>query len=237
MKTTLFSFYKSLLAALLLFISVAGWGQATLYSTNFGTNTSLVTGWSSSSTSSGWNASTSSASSTYTGASGGSNIVFNGTGTNGITHTLTYNNNLSTVGYTNITLLWGGRGTSTFNGDIIIEWSSNGTTWNKITYAYTKNGNAWALVNSGNRISLPSGAEEVSNLQFRFSAAATNNGNYRIDDFSVQGTATPTCAASTVSSTVSAVNNSTSGVDFSGSITNAGGGTNITERGFQYPLL
>lgn len=41
------------------------------------------------------------------------------------------------------------------------------------------------------------------------------------------------CAATTMSTTVSATQNITSDIDFSGSVTNAGGGTAITKRGFQ----
>ncbi|HQG39184.1 MAG TPA: hypothetical protein PLK15_08625, partial [Chitinophagales bacterium] len=136
----------------------------------------------------GWAAVTSSVSSGYTGASGGTNMIFNGTGPNGNIHTLTYNNNLTTVGYTGITVLWAGRGATSFNSNITFEWSINGTLWNSVSYSYSKNANSWALVNSGTAITLPIGAEGAANLQLRWSAAAANSGNYRIDDIKVQGT-------------------------------------------------
>ncbi len=86
-----------------------GWGQTTLYSENFGTTTTLPTGWTSSNTTNGWIGSTGSVSSGYAGASGGSNVLFNNLSAGSGPHTLTYSNSLSTVGYTNITVLWGGE--------------------------------------------------------------------------------------------------------------------------------
>lgn len=177
-------FYWSLMA---LFMLQLGWGQTTLLTENFGTSSSLPSGWTSSNLTNGWNANTSSPSSTYSGFSAGTNALFASLGTNGTTHTLTYNNSFSTVGYNSITVLWGGRGTTTFAGNITFQWSSDGINWNNITYTYTKNGNSWALINSGTRISLPAGTSGISNLRFRWSSASTNSGNYRIDDFTVQG--------------------------------------------------
>lgn len=184
------TFKKLLVAVTVVLVGIfSSNAQVTLYSENFGTTASVLpTGWTSSNTTNGWNTSTASVSSTYPGFSAGANMFFAGTGTNGVTHTITYANNLSTVGYNNITVLWGGRGTSAFNGTIVFQWSSDGTTWNNVSYTYTPNANAWALVNGATRITLPVGAEGVSNLRFRWSAASTNFGNYRIDDFSVQGT-------------------------------------------------
>ncbi|MDF2437580.1 MAG: Protein of unknown function precursor [Bacteroidota bacterium] len=177
-----------------------GVAQTSLYSENFGTTTTLPSGWVSSSTSAGWANSTASASTGYTGASGGGNALFNGTGTNGVSHTLTYSNSLSTVGYTGITVLWGGRGTSTFSQTVTFQWSSDGTSWNNVAYTNVTYNATWALVNGGTRISLPVGAEGLSNLRFRFTSTSANNGNFRIDDFSVQGTSS-TVATITVSPT------------------------------------
>jgi hypothetical protein len=171
----------------LILFSVVGWGQTTIFSENFGSTTTLPSGWISSNTTNGWNGSLASVSSTYSGFSAGANAFFSGTGTNGAVHTLTYSNNLSTVGYNSITILWGGRGTSSFNGVITFEWSSDGVAWNPATYTYAQAGNAWDLVNSGSRIALPVAAEGVANLRLRWSAASTNFGNYRIDDVTVQG--------------------------------------------------
>ncbi len=205
---------KMFYAFLMTLFSVWGWGQTTLYTTNFGSGTTLPQNWASSNTSNGWSPNTSNTSTGYTGASGNTNIQFNNTGTNGVTHTLTLSS-ISTVGYTDISVLWAGRGTSSFNKDVIFQWSTNGTTWNDVTYIYSKNANSWALVNNGNRIVLPQGAENVSNLRLRFSSSSVNSGNYKIDDFNVMGTV----SAPTVVPTVTASNFSgTVGVNFSQNI-------------------
>lgn len=167
-------------------IAVTAFAQTTLWSENFGTTSSLPTGWVSTSTTAGWNASTSSASSGYTGVSGGSNAVFAGTGPNGVVHTLTYSN-VSTVGYNNINIIWAGRGTASFAQNVTFQWSTDGSTWNDVTYTYSKNGNAWALVNGGIAIQLPVGVENSSTLSLRWSCTTSNSGNYRIDDVKVVG--------------------------------------------------
>ncbi|MDQ0592863.1 hypothetical protein QFZ37_001232 [Chryseobacterium ginsenosidimutans] len=162
--------------------------QTTLLSENFGTTTSLPTGWTSTNISAGWNASTASVSSGYVGVSGGSNAVFSGTGTNGVTHTLSYSN-LSTLGYNTITIIWGGRGTSAFAQNVDFQWSIDGTNWNNVTYTYSKNSGSWALVNGGVAIQLPVQAENTSTLSLRWSSVTSNLGNYRIDDVKVIGIA------------------------------------------------
>ncbi len=168
-------------------IAATSFAQTTLLSENFGTTSTLPTGWASTSTSNGWNGSTASASTGYAGSSGGANAVFAGSGSNGVTHTLTYSN-LSTVGYSNINIIWGGRGTNAFAQNIVFQWSTDGSTWNDVTYTYTKNGNTWALVNGGVAIQLPAQTENTSTLSLRWSSVTSNNGNYRIDDVKVVGT-------------------------------------------------
>ena len=171
----------------LIFFSIFCFGQTNILTETFGSTSTLPIGWNSSNTTNGWSGNISSPSSTYSGFSAGTNAIFNGFGPNGVTHTLTYSNNLSTVGYNSITILWGGRGTPGFNGVITFEWSPDGVTWNPVTYTYAQAGNVWDLVNSGSRIVLPSGAEGISNLRLRWSSATTNSGNYRIDDVTVEG--------------------------------------------------
>jgi hypothetical protein len=179
-------FLFSAIAMLLTSISI---GQTTLLSENFGTTVGTFSaGWTSSNTTNGFVASNLTASTGYTGSSGSVNARFNNTGTNGVVHTLTYSNTLSTVGYTAITVLWGARATATFSQPVTFEWSSNGTAWNAVAYTQVASNVTWALVNGGTRISLPAGAENVPNLRFRFSVTSNNNGNYQIDDFTVQGT-------------------------------------------------
>jgi len=154
----------------LIFISELVVGQSNILTETFGSSATLTSGWISSNTTNGWNGNISSSSNTYTGFSAGANAIFNGTGANGVVHTLTYSNNLSTVGYNTITILWGGRGSSAFNGVVTFEWSSDGVAWNPVSYTYTQAGNVWGLVNSGSRIALPSAAEGIANLRLRWSA-------------------------------------------------------------------
>jgi hypothetical protein len=190
--------FKKLLVAfiVLIFGVFSANAQVTLYSENFGTTASVLpTGWTSTNTTNGWNTSISSVSNTYPGFSAGANLLFNGTGTTGLVHTVTYANNLSTVGYNNITVIWGGRATAAFATPVTFQWSTDGTTWNAVTYTQVTANATWALVNGGTRITLPAGAAGVANLRFRWSAASPNNGNYRIDDFSVQGTLSGPVAA------------------------------------------
>jgi len=152
--------------------------QTTLYSQDFGTGTSWPTGWSSYS----WTVSTSNSSPTPT-FSGGSNASSSSSSS---TRTVYFNNNLSTVGYTNITILWAGR--RAHNKTVTCQWSINGYTWNNATFSDVSNNSTWAWVNGGTRISLPAGAEGATNLRFRWRYDSDGTaGRYRIDDFSVQG--------------------------------------------------
>jgi hypothetical protein len=161
--------------------------QTVLYVENFGTTASFPSGWSSSNTTNGWNMTTGSQSSGYTGASGGANVIFNNTGTAGNTHTLTYSNSLSTAGYKTITILWAARSSATFSQAVNFQWSSNGTTWNQVSFTNVTSNNVWAFVNGGTRIPLPAEAEEQPELMLRWSITVNNSGTYRIDDFSIQG--------------------------------------------------
>jgi hypothetical protein len=178
-----------LLLLALMGVSERGWGQVTLYTTDFGTTASTFpTGWTSSNTTNGFSLVTGTASTGYTGASGSGNAYFANTGSNGVVHTLTYSNSFSTIGYSSITIIWGARATATFAQPVTFQWSSDGTNWNNVTYTQVTSNATWALVNGGVRISLGAGAAGQSNLRFRFSITSNNSGNYRIDDFSVQGT-------------------------------------------------
>ena len=162
------------------------WGQVTLYSQNFGTTTTYPAGWSSSSTD--WQNSNVNSSSGYSGASGGSNAWFQNNNTT--PQTLTYSNNLSTVGYENISVLWGARLTPLVAITVVLSWSSDGSTWNNVSFTNVTNNSVWALVNGGTQISLPAGAAGIANLRLRWTATAasgTNNTSYRIDDLTVQG--------------------------------------------------
>ncbi|HEY0041103.1 MAG TPA: hypothetical protein VGB71_10595, partial [Flavisolibacter sp.] len=160
--------------------------QVSIYTTNFGTTTSFPAGWTASSAD--WTNKTDVVSSGYTGASGGSNPQFLN---NNITaSTLTYSNSLSTIGYQNITLLWGARRTGTATITVTLSWSADGSTWNNVGFTNVANDAVWNLVNGGTRIALPAGAAGIANLRLRLSATASASGantSYRIDDFTVQG--------------------------------------------------
>jgi hypothetical protein len=175
--------------------------QTTLLTQSFATS-SWPTGWSVS----GTNPPTlnnSNASSGYTGASGGYNVSFLDASTGN--KILTYNNNFSTVGYTNITVIWGGRRTGPATPAMDLYWSTDGSTWNgPVSQTQVGTGAVWALTNAGTSITLPVGAEGISNLRLKFQANMTTSAStssYRLDDITVTGLVactTPTTAASTI---------------------------------------
>lgn len=178
---------RALLFLMLVFGITALNGQVTLLAENFGTTAgTFPANWTSSNATNGFAAQTTSPSGVYLGASGSVNARFINNGTNGATHSLIYSS-LSTVGYSNITVLWGARATATFTQPVTFEWSTDGVTWNVQTYTQVANNATWSFVNGGTRIALPAGAANAPNLRFRFQITVNNNGNYQIDDFSVQG--------------------------------------------------
>lgn len=182
--------FKNLCPALLLvvlgFSGLTGWGQTTLYSQNFGTGAATPTGW----TIGNWTISTNTSSTTPT-FSGGSNAACSG---NNIPRSITFSNNLSTVDYTNITILWAAR--RAYDNSVTCEWSVDGSNWNTLTFDDVTYNSTWAWVNGGTRIELPAAAENAANLWIRWTYDSDKNtGSYRIDDFSVQGTPfIPNCA-------------------------------------------
>ncbi|TAE71429.1 MAG: gliding motility-associated C-terminal domain-containing protein [Bacteroidetes bacterium] len=162
-----------------------------LYAENFGTTTGgLPTGWTSSNSTDGWRRVTTTPSGTYTGASGGANITFANTGASGVSHTLTYANNLATTGaYTQVTVIWGARATNAFNQIVTFEWrNGNAGAWTNAPYTQVASNGNWALINANVRLNLV-GALGSTNLQFRFTVTSTSNSaiTYSIDDFSVVG--------------------------------------------------
>lgn len=172
--------------ALMLVFSSLGLGQTTLYTENFGTNSGAwPTGWTTDGLANTWTNPTpgSTPSTGYAGASGG-NCPSNGSG--GI-RTMTFGNNLSTIGFSNITVLWGARKSSSTSSNITCEWSINGTQWTTLSFTDVTNNGTWALVNGGTRINL-AGAAGVANLRFRWTFNSNSAFVYRMDDFTVQGT-------------------------------------------------
>lgn len=158
-------------------------GQTSIYSTNFDNSGSWPTGWSASGGTTLYTINTTSASSGYTGASGNYNAD---NGTSG-TATLLFSNSLSTVGYTSITVLWGGRKTASGVSPTFY-WSPDGSTWTAVTFTDVGATSTWALVNGGTQIPLPSGAAGIASLHFKW-VSGSAAGTYRMDDFSVSGTA------------------------------------------------
>lgn len=184
MKTKFTFLFKTILMCLFIGIMLCpatSQAQITLYSTDFGsTNGSWPSGLSPSGSGTQWAVNSTSASSGYTSASGSCNV------TNGAVNTasLIFNNSLSTVGYTNIKVLWGARMTQ-YGASPAFYWSTNdGSTWNAVSFADVSNTSTWGLVNGGTAISLPSGAEGATNLQLKWVSGSTAT-YYRIDDFSI----------------------------------------------------
>lgn len=162
--------------------------QVVLYSTDFGNTVGFFpTGWASSNTINGFESVVTSPSTGYSGASGSINARFQNTGIAGANHTLTFDNALSTIGYTDIRVIWGVRTTGTFIQNVTLEWSSDGINWTPCPFSQTPSGTDWTLVNGGIPIQLPAGAENVSNLRLRWSIIVNNTGNYQIDDLVIDG--------------------------------------------------
>lgn len=178
---------KTLLAVLFLFANLSVVGQVVLYSTDFGTGTTLPTGWSFSGTAN-LAISSSTQSDTYNSPisfSAGSNLRDEGSAGSAIA---TVGGQINTTGYSTIQVSFGARKTSAYGGSVVFEWSANGTTWNGITFTDVTANATWAVVNGGTWLSLPAGAENQTDLQFRLTFTRPNgSGFYSIDDFTVQG--------------------------------------------------
>ncbi|MEO8416707.1 MAG: SprB repeat-containing protein [Ginsengibacter sp.] len=175
------------LLIIILTSSAKVFGQVTVYSQNFGTGNSFPAGWSGTT----WTINNSSNSTGYPGASGGSNAAFINSSASG---TLTFSNNLSTIGYSNITVIWGARLFTGFPGTTVFQWSPDGTNWNTQAFTNVASNTTWALINGGTAVTLPASAA-ASNLSFRLvitGAGTGSNTSYRIDDFVVEGCQTPT---------------------------------------------
>ncbi len=185
--------YFLLFTISLLFFVINVKAQITLYSETFGGSTTLPTGWTSNDATNGWGGTTGTTSSGYSGASGSTNIAFANTSTNGVVKTLTFDNSLSTVGYTGIKISWGARATSAFSQPVTFQYSTDGTTWNTVSYTQVAASATWALVNAGTDISLPVATEGVANLRFKWSVTVNNNGTYRLDDFTIKATTGAPC--------------------------------------------
>ena len=204
-------------------LAQSGWGQTTIYSTNFGTtavtsSSTFVAGWTSPNYQTGgtdpknMSISTSSASGTYSTpitASGGANLADGSSSPSSGTATATLAGQVNTTGYTTIELAFGYRASSTsYTATVTLDWSPDGSTWNSVSLGTLTRDGSWRAINGSNWLSLPSGAENQSNLRFRFTFVRANtSGNFRIDDFTVRGTATPSIAISNGTIAAGAPNN------------------------------
>jgi hypothetical protein len=209
------SFFRRILIVISLSLSLlSSKSQVTnLYTQNFGTGTSFPTGWSASGTNT-WTISTSNSSTPVPPYSGGSNLS---AGSSSSSRTVTYTNNLSTVGYNSITVLWAAR--KTIVKTLTFEWSPDNSNWNTLAVTDVASNSTWAWVNGGTRISLPAGAAGVSNLSFRWTFDTDGSGGaYRIDDFTVEG-----CLLPSQPSVISGSTSPCSGTSQSYSVTNVSG--------------
>lgn len=121
-------------------------------------------------------------------ASGGTNVRMNDCLPTGQTVRLTVSGVISTVGKTNIRVGFGRRISNAWTTMVSLEWSSNGTFWNLISDDVAAGASTtWSNI----FFDLPSSADGVSNLRFRFSYTTQNTQNctappnFRIDDFAV----------------------------------------------------
>lgn len=227
---------KKALFFLLMFLSVAVWGQVTIFSENIGNPSgniavSSYTGFENYGTltySSGGSADvrTSNASNSgtvnYSGASGQGNVLLNSTSK------YIEISDINTTGYTSLVLSFGARkGANATTQPVKVEVSSNGTTYTTLTYTNLPTGSGtvgWHLRTATGTI------PATSNLRIKFTGNDGTNES-RIDDIKLTGIIA--CSAPTVSSTTSAANVTAGGVDLTGSLT-AIGGANVTEDGFEH---
>jgi hypothetical protein len=206
--------FLSLFGMLLLgsvLVNGVAFGQSTIYSTNFGTtavtSSPLISGqWTSPNAQVGGAAplnmsvSTGSASSTYTTPitfSGGANLADGNSTPAAGTATAILAGSVNTNTFTSIQVAFGYRGTAAYTGVVTLDWSPDGTAWNAIALGTLTRDATWRTVGF---LTLPAGAENQSNLRFRFTFVRANtSGNFRIDDFTVRGTASTPTVNATVS--------------------------------------
>lgn len=175
--------------------SAALLAQTRIFYENFDTPSppNLPTGWVSTLTTQ-WQTSTSSPSSayTYTGAtpttvaSGNNNLVIvNSSAANTIS---LISPAISTIGFSDIRVIWGARRTATFTNDVTFEWSIDSVQWNSVNYTQVANNSTWQLVNAGTAIQLPAATANQPKLHLRWTyTQISGTGNYRLDDVIVQG--------------------------------------------------
>ncbi len=164
----------------------------TIFVQNFDSVTApaIPSGWVATPGANTWQTTTSAASAGYTGASGGKNLI----ASNDIgLLTLSITTNAIIAGGANVSVGWGARRTGSFTNMITFEWSTDNVKWTPVSYDEVPNYSTWALVNKGKPILLGPEADNKPMLYFRWTYTQINNtGNYRIDDFRVQSSASTT---------------------------------------------
>lgn len=154
------------------------------YFENFGTTAGVFPlGWTTSGPgAANWTVGTSTASTQDgAGGSGGANLQ-NAGSIVGQEAIITVNRAISTVGADDVLVSFLARQTSAYSGNLLLDFSTNGTDWTNVPFADVANNGAWAPV----VVSLPAEAAGVENLRIRFRTTRTNSsGNYRIDDFRI----------------------------------------------------
>lgn len=122
-------------------------------------------------------------------ASGGYNLLCQHCQPSGSTVNFSVTGVISTVNRTGIRVGFGRRATNAWNRPVVFEWSSNGSTWNLISSDVSDGASTtWGST----YYDLPSNADNVANLRFRFSYTTSTSDNcitavpnFRIDDFTV----------------------------------------------------
>lgn len=148
---------------------------------------------------------------------------------------------LKTTGHTSIKLSYTlkSTGSNTRPVGVLVQykvgsagvWTSVGSSNNPFTYATTSS-------TVSPTFTLPADVENKDAIYIRWAQLkpGTGSGSFipvLIDDISVTGTVTATCAGPTLSATASASSITTAGANLTGSLT-ATGGANVTEEGFEY---
>jgi hypothetical protein len=182
--------FMRVIATILLFwlvICQAVFGQTTLYYQNFdGVSVPALPA--------GWTKNTpqietlNNTPSDYSGASGAINLLIKNCTPLGEFRTFQVSG-ISSVNAVGITVGFGHRRTNAFDVPVSLEWSSNGTSWNSISYDTPATPSVWEFFTSS---ILPPSAENQTNLRFRWSYTTDDNNNcitatpnLRIDDFTV----------------------------------------------------
>jgi hypothetical protein len=179
---------KRIIAAFLFCLSGFAGAQTTIFSENMGTP-SVTTAIASNTFQNGslafsgsGDVRNSTASTGYTGASGNGNVFL----TNTIGRDFQISS-INTTGWSSLLLAFGAHKSTTASSmsELVVEWSSDGTTYNTLTFPAQPTGGGTAIWRLISGISLPAGAQ-TSNLRLRWRQTFTGP-QFRIDDVTLSG--------------------------------------------------